>query len=129
MQEQIEQDIETIKTGNYISKIDKYLNCFYEEQDTILDYLNEKFIIALDEINKINQRIENINLDSQNVIQLLIDKEKVVPDAIKNIMNYAQFDEKLENKQIIYFAKNDDDNYLNIYNMHLACFVYILYII
>ena len=109
LQEQIEQDIEAIKTGNYISKIDKYLNCFYEEQETILDYLNERFVIALDEINKINQRLENINLDSQNVIQLLIDKEKIVPDAIKNIMNYSQFDEKLENKQTIYLAKNDDE--------------------
>ena len=109
LQSQVEQDIEVIKTGNYISKIEKYLNCFYEEQETILDYLNEKFIIALDEINKINQRLENINLDSQNIIQLLIDKEKIVPDAIKNIMNYSQFDEKLENKQIIYLAKNDDE--------------------
>ena len=109
LQAQVEQDIEAIKTGNYISKIDKYLNCFYEEQETILDYLNEKFIIALDEINKINQRLENINLDSQNVVQLLIDKERIVPDAIKNIMNYPQFDEKLENKQIIYLAKNDDE--------------------
>lgn len=109
LQNQVKQDIEIIKAGNYISKIDKYLNCFYEKQETILDYLNEKFIIVLDEISKINQRIENINLDSQNIMQLLIEKEKVVPDAIKNIMNYAQFDEKLENKQIIYIGKNDDE--------------------
>ena len=44
--------------------MDKYLNCFYEKQDTILEYLNEKFVIALDEINKIAQRIENVNLNS-----------------------------------------------------------------
>ena len=102
---------------NYVlpngTEIDVYemikIKNYYEEQETILDNLNEKFIIALDEINKINQRLENINLDSQNIIQLLIDKEKIVPDAIKNIMNYSQFDEKLENKQIIYLAKNDDE--------------------
>ena len=62
--------------------MDKYLNCFYEKQDTILEYLNEKFVIALDEINKIAQRIENVNLNSQNVIQLLAEKGKIVPDAI-----------------------------------------------
>lgn len=56
--------------------MDKYLNCFYEKQDTILEYLNEKFVIALDEINKIAQRIENVNLNSQNVIQLLAEREK-----------------------------------------------------
>ena len=89
--------------------MDKYLNCFYEKQDTILEYLNEKFVIALDEINKIAQRIENVNLNSQNVIQLLAEKGKIVPDAIKMIMNYSQFDEKLEKRPTIYLAKNDDE--------------------
>ena len=37
-------DIETIKNGSYISKIDKYFNEFYEEQSTILDYINNKYI-------------------------------------------------------------------------------------
>ena len=109
LQEQVKQDIETIRSGNYISKIDKYLNCFYEKQETILDYLNDKFIIALDEINKIKQRIENVNLDSQNVMQLLAEKGKIVPDAIKTIMSYAQFDEKIEKRQLIYLAKTDDE--------------------
>ena len=109
LQEQVKQDIETIRSGNYISKIDKYLNCFYEKQETILDYLNDKFIIALDEINKISQRIENVNLDSQNVMQLLAEKGKIVPDTIKTIMNYAQFDEKIEKRQLIYLAKTDDE--------------------
>ena len=109
LQVQVKQDIEIIRSGNYISKIDKYLNSFYEKQETILDYLNDKFIIALDEINKINQRIENVNLDSQNVMQLLAEKGKIVPDAIKTIMNYIQFEEKIEKRQLIYLAKTDDE--------------------
>ena len=109
LQVQVKQDIEIIRSGNYISKIDKYLNSFYEKQGTILDYLNDKFIIALDEINKINQRIENVNLDSQNVMQLLAEKGKIVPDAIKTIMNYIQFEEKIEKRQLIYLAKTDDE--------------------
>ena len=109
IQEQVNQDIETIKAGNYISKIDRYLNSFYEKQETILDYLSENFIIALDEINKINQRLENVNLDSQNVIQLLIEKGKIVPEALKNIAGYTEFEEKLENRQKIYIEKFDDE--------------------
>ena len=109
VQEQIEQDIETIKTGNYISKIDRYLNAFYDEQETILDYINDKYIIVLDEINKIEQRLENVNKDSQNIIQLLIEKEKIAPDTLKNLLNYEQFEEKIEKKQIIYVEKFDDE--------------------
>ena len=109
IQQQVNQDIETIKAGNYISKIDRYLNSFYEKQETILDYLSGKFIIALDEINKINQRLENVNLDSQNVIKLLIEKGKIVPEALKNICNYQEIDEKLQHKQKIYLEKFDDE--------------------
>ena len=109
LQAQIEQDVEIIKKGNYISKIDRYLNSFYNEQETILDYINEKYLIVLDEINKIEQRLENINRDSQNVIQLLIEKEKIAPDTLKNLLNYEQFEEKIEKKQIIYVEKFDDE--------------------
>ena len=109
IQEQVNQDIEIIKAGNYISKIDRYLNSFYEKQETILDYLTENFIIALDEINKINQRLENVNLDNQNVIQLLIEKGKIVPEALKNICGYEEFDEKLNNRQKVYLEKFDDE--------------------
>ena len=109
IQEQVNQDIESIKCGNYISKIDRYLNSFYEKQETILDYLSENFIIALDEINKINQRLENVNADSQNIIMLLIEKNKIVPEALKNICSYQEFEEKLENRQKIYLEKFDDE--------------------
>ena len=49
----IEEDIEQIKLGNYTSKIDKYFDCFYEKQDTILNYLNSNYLIIIDEIRKI----------------------------------------------------------------------------
>ena len=74
LEKQVEQDIEVIKADNYISKIDKYMNCFYDKQETILEYLNDKFLVVLDEINKIEQRMENVNKDCQNVMQLLTEK-------------------------------------------------------
>ena len=109
LQETIEQDIELIKSGNYISKIDRYLNSFYTEQDTILDYITDKYLVFLDEQSKIEQRTINVNKDSQNIIQLLIDKEKIVPEALKNICNFNQFEDKLNGKQIIYIEKLDNE--------------------
>ena len=109
LQETIEQDIELIKAGNYISKIDRYLNSFYTEQDTILDYITDKYLLFLDEQSKIEQRTINVNKDSQNIIQLLIDKEKIIPEALKNICNFNQFEDKLNDKQIIYVEKLDNE--------------------
>ena len=34
-QEDVSEDIEEIKAGNYINKIDKYFNSFYDEQSVL----------------------------------------------------------------------------------------------
>ena len=49
----IEEDIEQIRAGNYISKIDKYFDSFYEKQENLLDYLSNNYCIFLEEIGKI----------------------------------------------------------------------------
>ena len=109
LQKQVNQDIEIIKNGNYISKIDRYIDAFYEKQETILDYLNENFIITLDEIKKIKQRFQNVSLDNQNIIKLLIEKEKIVPEVLENSYNFGQLEEKVGKNIKIYFEKFDDD--------------------
>ena len=101
-EEIIEQDIEQIKAGNYISKIDKYFNEFFEKQETLIDYLNKNCLIFLDEVSKVEQRQLNILQDIENLSKNLIEKEKVIPEAL-SIIESIDVD-VLENKhQIIYF--------------------------
>ena len=40
-------EMQEIINGNYLSKVDKYFNSFYEKQESILDYLNDKYIICI----------------------------------------------------------------------------------
>lgn len=108
----IQEDIEQIKAGNYISKIDKYFDCFYEKQETVLDYLSSNYSIFLEEIGKIKQRATNIAIDNKNLIKALVEKEKMVPDAITNLLSYEEVEEKLESKQIVYIEKQDIQNKL-----------------
>ena len=108
-EEIIEEDIEQIKAGNYISKIDKYYDCFYSNQQTIIDYLTDNYIIAIDEVNKLEQRAKNILIDNDNLIKNLIEKEKFVPQAILGIKPYSEIKTKLEStkKNLIYMEKQD----------------------
>ena len=105
-EEILEQDIEQIKAGNYISKIDKYFNEFYDKQSTLLEYLNDNYLIILDEISKIEARQRNISQDNSNLIKNLIEKEKIIPEALENIISIDL--NQLENeKSVIYFEKQD----------------------
>ena len=108
-QEIIEEDIEQIKAGNYISKIDKYFDNFYEEQCTLLDYLNGNYCIFLDEIGKIRQRAKNVKNDNLNLERTLIEKNKIIPEAIKGMMDFSSLEEKLYKRQLIYIQKQDSE--------------------
>ena len=99
------QDIELIKSGDYLSKIDKYFNCFYDKQNTLLDYINDKYLLFIDNIDKINARQENILKDNIQLMDTLLEKNRVIPDAIKNIERLEIDD--LENKQLIYLYETD----------------------
>ena len=106
----IEQDIEQIKAGNYISKIDKYFDCFYDKQETVIDYLNQNSIITFDEIRKVEQRAQNVIKDNDNLIKNLIEKGKVVPQAISNIQPFSRIEELVEEskKVTLYIEKQDN---------------------
>ena len=107
LEENINQDIEQITNGNYLSKIDKYFDSFYESQTNLLSYLNENYLIYIDEISKVRQRAINIQKDNENLEKLLIEKEKVVPEAIRNMYTIREIEELLEQKQIVYLEKQD----------------------
>ena len=108
-EEILQQDIELIKTGDYISKIDKYFNCFYDKQSTFLDYINENYITFLDDIDKINVRQNNIINDNNQLIEALLEKNRGIPDSIKNISK-VDIDNLLKNQQIYLYETDIFDN-------------------
>ena len=120
------EDIELIKNGDYISKINKYFNEFYENQASFLDYMSDEYLLLLDENSKINQRKTNIIEDNNKLIESLVEKEKFVPEAIENI---SKFEYNFEEKQIIYLEQNDsikniqkyyfETREINFYNLQL----------
>ena len=106
-EENAENDIEQILNGDYISKVDKYYDCFYKTQASLLDYLNKNCIIVLDDISKIEQREENIKKDNNELINALIDKNKIIPEALQNMGTLNDIYEDLEKKQVIYLERFD----------------------
>ena len=104
IEEIINKDIELIESGDYISKIDKYFNSFYDKTETFLDYLEKDFVILFDELSKIKQRSDNILIENKNLIKALIEKEKYVPESILNI---EPIDYVSEDKQVVYLEKQD----------------------
>ena len=107
-EEILQQDIEMIQNGEYISKIDKYFFEFYQQTATLLDYMPEEAILFLDEVGKIQARAKNLKTDQDNIEKMLLEKEKIVPEAITKNNSYEDIEDKLRKKQTIYLDKQDN---------------------
>ena len=61
-----------------------------EAKSSILEYINDNYIMFFDEINKIKLRIEAILSDNELVLKDLIEKQKKIPYILKNMYNDNQ---------------------------------------
>ena len=105
--ETVNEDIERIKSGDYINKVDKYFDDFYIESDTLLEHLPKNYLIFLDEINKIEKRCDSLIKENDNIAGILIEKEKIIPQAILNQIEYNNFIKQLDSKELIYLESQD----------------------
>ena len=117
IREKAEEDVVDIREGNYLNKIDKYFDCFYESTNTLMDYLPDEYMIFIDEIGKIKNRAENIAKDNDELIRDIISKKKLPPSSLIYQDDYNRFNDYLQNKQVIYMQK-DDNGYVDKQSMH-----------
>ena len=110
-------DIEQIKNGDYISKIDKYFSIFYNTQETFLNYLGNDFIVFLDEVSKIKVRSENILKDNETITKGLIEKKKIPIQSLESYRDYINLIDDTKNKQVIYL-ENKEIGFTDIQSMH-----------
>ena len=112
IRENIKADIEAIENGEYISKIDKYFDKFYEEKSNFLDYISKKFLVFVNENLKINQRIENIIIENNNLIKSLTEKERFIPEAIKRISEFSkdEWNNLYKAEQVVYLDENNSNS-------------------
>lgn len=99
----IEKDIELIKSGNYLNKMDKYFNSFYKEQGDLLEFLGD-FVVCIDENTKVEQRIDSLVKENNNLINVLMEKQRSIADSIKNFSEYKYNLNKCQN---IFLERND----------------------
>lgn len=100
------EDIEQITQGEYISKVDKYFDSFYQKQESFFDYLAEDTILFIDENSKIQARAENIQKDIHQIQKDLMERKRSMPEALLSMHSYQDLLEKW-NKPIIYLENQD----------------------
>ncbi|HEX2925225.1 MAG TPA: transcription-repair coupling factor [Ruminiclostridium sp.] len=75
----VEEDIDNLIEHHYFPGIDRYLPYILETPASIIDYIAEDSVIVLDETLRITQRIENIELEHEELAKSLLEKGGILP--------------------------------------------------
>lgn len=103
-----ESDVEAIKNGNYLTKVDKYFKYFYNQTATLLDYITKDTIIFVDEPSRIKLKSEAIENENKEIIEQFLEKGKGIPSYTEAMGTYLDISTKLENMNIINLERIDN---------------------
>jgi len=101
------EDVEAIKNGKYLTKIDKYFEFFYPETSSLLDYVNKNTILFLDEPSRIKSKAESIEFENREMIEQYLEKNKIVPSYTKVMATWEDISFELERKNLIHLERTD----------------------
>ena len=99
-QEEINEDIERLKEGEINQLIEKYINYFYEKKEYIVDYISEKSYIFFDNYSKLLDRSNSVLKEAINQNNGLIERGKLVNQALDNMYSYKNILKKILEKEI-----------------------------
>lgn len=99
-QEEINEDIERLKEGEINQLIEKYINYFYEKKEYIVDYISEKSYIFFDNYSKLLERANSVLKEAINQNNGLIERGKLVNQALDNMYSYKNILKKNLEKEI-----------------------------
>lgn len=101
------EDVEAIKNGRYLTKIDKYFSFFYKETSNILDYIGKDTIIFLDEPSRIESKAHTVEFENKDFVEQYLEKNKIIPSYTKSMLAWDDVSYKFDSKNIINLERTD----------------------
>ena len=114
-------DVEAIKNGNYLSKVDKYFEFFYKETSTLLDYISKDTIVFIDEPTRIISKCQSIEYDNKEFIEAFLEKNQIIPSYTKAMYSYLDMNILLEKKNIINLERVDVNTHAKRNGYSFSC--------
>ena len=96
------EDIERLTQGETNQLIEKYIDYFYDTKEYLADYILENDYIFLDNYIKLSERSKGVIKEAENQNSGLIEREKLLNQALDNMCIYENILEKISEKKIKY---------------------------
>ena len=90
LQENISEVIEKLKENKNVSGVDRFFQYFYQEETTLLNYLDKDTIIYFDEPSRIKKHAENAYYEFNESVKSRILKGYLLPLQMNMIFSYTK---------------------------------------
>lgn len=101
-------DIERLTQGETNQLIEKYIDYFYDTKEYLADYILENDYIFLDNYIKLSERSYGVIKEAENQNSGLIEREKLLNQALDNMCIYENILEKISEKKIKYIYLEEE---------------------
>ena len=81
--QRVQGDIDSLREHHYFAGIDRYLPYIMENPQSVLDYIDSNTMIFLDETARMSQRIENVELEQEELAKSMLEKGYILPAGTK----------------------------------------------
>lgn len=95
------EDAEAIRNGNYLNKVEKYFEFFYDKFNSLFDYFSKDTIIFIDEPLRIKSKCQAIEFENKEIIEKYVEKYKIVPSYTANMATFSEIAIALEDSNTI----------------------------
>ena len=75
----VNEDVDNLKEHHYFAGIDRYLPYILEKPQSVMNYISDDAVVILDETIRISQRIENVELEQEELAKSLLEKGTLLP--------------------------------------------------
>ena len=103
------EDIERLTQGETNQLIEKYIDYFYDTKEYLVDYILENDYIFLDNYIKLSERSYGVIKEAENQNSGLIEREKLLNQALDNMCIYENILEKISEKKIKYIYLEEEE--------------------
>lgn len=101
-------DIERLTQGETNQLIEKYIDYFYDTKEYLADYILENDYIFLDNYIKLSERSYGVIKEAENQNSGLIEREKLLNQALDNMCAYENILEKISDNKIKYIYLEEE---------------------
>ncbi len=108
----VNEDVDSLKEHHYFAGIDRYLPYILEKPRSVMNYISDDVVVTLDETIRISQRIENVELEQEELAKSLLEKGTLLPRGARWTHSFDEIIEEIKTFKVLTLAAIASNNAL-----------------